>query len=243
MAGKFHDEEFSPEILDMLRRRDILGSSNPAHFAILRYNAYTQAEAIVQKFQDARRQNPLLETTPAEAWLTSELVPAVEQIRANADLAEPILDSALKRFFRLPVHTAIATTSSEQHLCTSLDEYLPSVKALLMDLYDRRKSLRGILRIPVTAYTVREALSARKPASKREAIFLEGINAGWKDHRIARTLDEQRIKPRTFESYRKMLRTNPQNFYSLKATIKKKYEDSVTPQTHRLAISREKSKV
>jgi hypothetical protein len=243
MPKKLYDEEFSPEILQKLKRLDVLGRKNLAHLAILRYNVYTEAEAIVQSFQDERRENPVLETTSPETWLTAELMPAVQKIRAKVDIPEAILDAALQRYFCRAVQPVVDSTSDEQQLCTSVEAYLPAVKNLLINLYDRRKSLCQILRVPVSAYTLREALTARKPVSRREAIFLEGINSGWKNPRIARTLDDQRIKPRTYESYGKMLRSNAQDFYSLKTTIKTKYLDSVTPQTRRLAISREKSKV
>jgi len=230
MTSRCFDEEFPAGILDMLKKRDILGRANATQLVPLWYNAYTKADAMEQRFQQERRQNPLLETTPPEAWLTAELMPVVQEIRAQVDIGELILDSALQRYLRSAVHPiAVDKTPDEQQLCTSVEAYLPAVKDLLINLYDRRKSLRAILQIPRTAYTFYKALTTRKPTSRKEAIFLEGINAGWKNPQIARTLDEDHQKPRTYESYRKMLRSNPQNFYSLKNGIKKKYLDSVSP--------------
>ena len=151
-------------------------------------------------------------------------MPGVQTIRARVDIPEAILDSALQRYFRRAVPpTAANKTSDEQQLCISVEAYLPALRVLLIDLYDRQKSLRNILRIPPHAYTVRDALSSRKPSSRREAIVLEGINAGWENPRIARRLDEQHLKPHRYESYTKMLRSYPQNFYALKSGIKKKY--------------------
>src|ERR1039458_3955398 len=97
MPSKFHDDEFSPEILQMLRKRDVLGRGNSTHLVPLWYNAYTEAEVVVQKFQVERRQSPVLETTLPETWLTAELMPGVQTIRARVDIPEAILDSALQR--------------------------------------------------------------------------------------------------------------------------------------------------
>jgi hypothetical protein len=225
MTSRFYDEEFSSEILQMLRRRNVLGRSNPAHLAILLYNLYTEAEVIVQKFQHDRRQNPLLETTPAEAWLTAELIPMVQKIRAKVDIADSVLDPALQRYFYRAAHSIVDKSSDEQQLCTSVEAYLPAVKELLIDLYDSKKGLRGILKLPPTAYTFREAFTARKPTSRRADIIVQGIKEGWKDQRIARALDNGALKPRNFPSYMEMLRNSAQNFYSMKSEIKKRYVD------------------
>lgn len=226
MSAKLHDDEFSPEILLMLKQRDILGRLNPAQLVPLRYNSQTEAEAMVQKFQDARRDNPLLETTPAEAWLTAELMPVVEQIRAKVDIPEKVLDATLQRYFCRAMQPIVDRISDEQQLCTSVEVYLTAIKQLLIDLYDRRKSLRGILRISPTAYTVRKALAARMPTSRREAVFLQGITEGWKNHQIARALDERGLKPRNrdYKSYREMHQIKNQLFCALKSDVKRKYQ-------------------
>lgn len=225
MSAKLHDDEFSPEILLMLKQRDILGRKNPAQLVPLRYTLYTEAEATVQKFQDARRDNPLLETTPAEAWLTAELMPVVEQIRAKVDIPERVLDAALQRYFCRAVQPIVDRISDEQQLCTSVEVYLTAIKQLLIDLYDRQLSLRDILEIPATAYTLREAIVVRKPSSRREEIFLKGIKERWKNQRIARELDEKGLKPRgtTYKSYKEMHQINSQLFCATKSNIKKKY--------------------
>jgi hypothetical protein len=222
--SKMFDSELNAEVLKMLKRRDILGLANSAHLSLLIYNLNTEAEMIVVRFDAARRENPLLETTTPDAWLTAEMMPVVELIRDKVDIAEPILAAAIQRYFRRVAHPIAADgTPGEQQLCTSIEAYLPAVKNLLINLYDRKKSLRAILGIPVAAYSLREALTQRKPSSRMEAVFLEGMNARWKNHRIARTLDEQHLKPRRDKSYTEMLRLNPQGFYSLKSGIKKKY--------------------
>jgi hypothetical protein len=229
MASRLFDEEFSAGILATLKRRDILGRANPTQLVPLWYNVNTEAEGIVQKFHEDRRSNPLLETTPPEAWLAAELMPIVLEIRAQVIISETLLVEALQRYFRGSVRSVgVDNTSGEQQLCTSVEPCLPALKRLLMDLYDRRKRLCDILQIRLDAFTFREALAARKPSSPREQIILQGINEGWKNHRIAVELDKQRFVPRDrdYKSYTQMLRTTPQNFYSMKCAIKNKYRKS-----------------
>ena len=229
MTNRSYDEEFSPVILATLKKRDILGRANSAQLVPLWYNMNTKAEGIVQKFHEDRRSNPLLETTPPEAWLAAELMPMLLEIRLQVNMNETVLVASLQRYFRGSVRSvAVDNTSGEQQLCTGIEPYLPALKHLLIDLYDRRKRLCDILKIPLNAFTVREALAERKPFSRREKIILQGIDERWKSQTIAHALDEERLVPRghTYTSYTHMLRTSPQNFYSMKFSIKKKYRKS-----------------
>ena len=229
MPGKFYDAEFSAEILRMLKKRDVLAKSNPAQLAILCYNLCTEAEAIVRRFDAERRENPLLETTPAEAWLAAELGPVVRSIRENADVDDVILTGTLERYFRhLPNPVLVDIKPGQQRLCTSVEPYFPLAKKLLTELYDRKTSLRTILRIPAGAYTVHAALKTRKPSTELEATVLQGIKEGWSNQRIAKTLDEKKVKPRNFASYREMLRLKAESFHSLKHSTKRKYTDALS---------------
>lgn len=224
MSAKVFDNEFSPEILKMLKQRDILGQTNWAHYVLLEYNLDTAARAIVQSFDIERRKNPLLETTPPEAWLGAKCAPIVRDIRPNIDVDDAILSKTLQRYFRGASNAVVVNVQpGEQQLCTTLEPYFPLIKKLLNALYERKTSLRAILGIRTDAYTVRAALKTRKPSSPLERTFLQGIKEGWKNHRIARALDEQEVKPRNFESYSQMLHEGVESFYSLKSAIKKKY--------------------
>jgi hypothetical protein len=112
-------------------------------------------------------------------------------------------------------------------LWTGIGPYQPALKKLFRDLYDRRKSLGGILGIPVAACTIREAMTERKPSSRREEIMLRGIAENRSNQYIARLLDKSGLKPRTYKSYPEMLHVNPQDFYALKSGIKIKYRASL----------------
>ena len=153
----------------------------------------------------------------------------VLEIRAQVNMSETVLVAALQRYFRGSARSvAVDSTSGEQQLCTGIEPFLPALKDLLIDLADRRKRLCDILQIPLNAFTLREALAVRKPFSRREKIILQGIDDGLKNPRIAIELDKQALVPRDreYKSYTHMLRTSPQNFYSMKSAIKKKYRKS-----------------
>jgi hypothetical protein len=224
---KFHNDEFSPEILQMLRKRDVLGQANPTQLIPLVYNAHTESEMMEERFDAERKENPLLETTPPEAWLTAEVMPAISAIRANAEVKDSVLVAALLRYFRRAVPLTANEAQSEQELWTGIGPYQPALKKLFRDLYDRRKSLGGILGIPVAACTIREAMTERKPSSRREEIMLRGIAENRSNQYIARLLDKSGLKPRTYKSYPEMLHVNPQDFYALKSGIKIKYRASL----------------
>jgi hypothetical protein len=225
-AEKFYAFEFGAECLRELKRRDLLGSSNPAHLAPLVYNLLTKAEEMEQAFQRARRENPLFETTLAEVWIVAEIMPLVKEIRANVALHDHLLSNALQRYLRREAKpNLLPRPDDDEPLTTTIAPYIPGLKKLLVALCDRRKSLREILRLPAGAYTVREALARRKAGTDRQAIFLLGIKAEWPDHRIAKELDDKGLKPKNkdFKSYGEMYRIKPQNFSSMKHNIKKEF--------------------
>ena len=223
MARRFYDDEFSAAVLQMLKKLEVLGQSNPVHFIPLVYNVAVKVDALVESFDAERKGNPVLETTPPEAWLTAEIVPAINAIRGNVEVKELVLGATLSRHFRRAVPLTPDEAPSEQHLWTTIRPYQTALKKLLIDLYDRRKSLRGILGIPVAACTIREAMSERKPSSRLEAIMLRGTTEHRSNPYIARELDESGLKPRTHKSYTEMLHLSPQVFYVLKSSVKRKY--------------------
>lgn len=223
MPHRLHDKEFSAPVLRMLKDREILSESNPVHSAILIYNIGVAVEDIKLRYDNDRKQNPLLETTPAEAWLTKTFVPIVRSIRFNVDVSDPILVAALSRYFRRAAPPVNRDSLTEQQLCTSIHVYRPALTRLLRDLYDRRRSLNGILGIRAVVRSPGEALSERKPSTMREAIILSGIKVHWTTMRLAKELDKTRCKPRSYKSYVDMVQANPQHFYALKSQVKKKY--------------------
>jgi len=223
MAGRFYDAEFSPGVLQLLKKREVLGQSNPAQFVPLIYNIATEVETIEERFDAERKENPLLETTPPEAWLAAEVMPAITAIRPYVEIQENLLVNAVQGYFQRAVRLVASEGPSEQQLYTTVRSYRAALKKLLIDLYDRRKSLSGILRIRVGVRTIREALATRKPSSRRQAIILKGTNEHRSNQYIAKELDKSGLKPRRYKSYTDMLRTNSQMFYALKSDIGRKY--------------------
>jgi hypothetical protein len=227
-----HDAEFNVAILKVLKKRDILGEANLALLIPLTYNIWTDVDRMEQKFQGERKSNPLLETTPAEAWICAQIMPFIQEVRQNADIDERILSRAIQEYFQRNASGHInADDADGLQLCTTIEPYLSAAKDLLDDICDRRKSLREIFGLRPGAYSIREAFSRRIPGSKREALILRGLREKWGNPRIARELDEKGVKPKNrntnnkdYRSYRDMLRNNPQLFYSLKNGVKKKYE-------------------
>ena len=221
-SERFYDDEFDPDLLKVLRKRDILGEANPAQLAPLVYNLLTEVRLLEKKFQTERQQNPLLETTPPEAWIAAELLPWIQQVRCGVDLDERILSAVLKRKLRCAVQPL--GESCDQHLHRAIQPYLTHVKKLLLQIVDRRKSLGQIMSLRPNAYSVRDALKVRQPNTRREATIVRSIREGRPDHWIARELDKHGDKPKgDFASYTEMLRISPQLFYSMKSNIKKKY--------------------
>jgi hypothetical protein len=225
-AEKFYDFEFGAEPLRDLKKRDVLASSNPAHGVPLIYNLLTKAEGMEQQFQKDRKVNPLHETSSPETWIVAEIMPFVKEIRANVGLHDRLLNTALQRYLRCEAKpNLLPRPDDDEPLVTTIEPYIPGVKKLLVAVCDRRKSLREILRLRAYAYTVRAALSQRKPSSRRQAIFLRGIKEKWSNPRIAKELDNGELKPknRHFKSYGNMYQTKAQLFHSIKHNIKKEF--------------------
>ncbi len=226
MSTKSYDAEFGADPLNELKKRDILARANPVHYVPLIENLHRMVEAMEQKFQEERKPNPLLETTAPEAWIAAEIMPFVKEVRANADIDDQLLSKALQKYMQRGTKAhPISGPDGEEELHTTIEPYLSALRELVTAVCDRRKSLRRILRLSPGAYTIREALIPRKPASRRETIFLQGVRDNWPNHRIAKELDDKGLKPsnKDYKSYKEMLRTSPQLFYSLKSAIKKKY--------------------
>lgn len=196
-----YDHEFNPDALKMLKKREILGRARSANLVPLDYNLSTQAAALEQEFQEERRWNPLLETTPPEAWLCAEILPFIREVRSNVDVDDRLLSEAVQ--LRVQQHTK-KSQSSKDELVTTIEPYIPVVKKLFVDLFDRTKSLRQILGLRRGSYDVREITTTRKPTTKRETIFLRGLGEQWSNRRIAKSLDEEGVKPRSTE-YRSFL--------------------------------------
>jgi hypothetical protein len=225
MAARFYDEELSPALLRVLKKRDVLGQSKPGHFVPLVYNVRMEVEHMEQDFDAERKGNPLLETTPPEAWLAAEFTTIINTIRANVEIDDRVLVATLKRYFLLAVPLIANKAQGEQQLWTTIEPYRTVMQKLLLDLCDRRKSLRGILRIRAGVCSVREGTSELKPGSKREAILLQGITGRWTNQHIAAELDKHSVKPRSdeYKSYTEMFRMGPQGFYAMKSDVKRKY--------------------
>lgn len=224
MPARLYDEQFSADVLKMLKKRDVLGQSNPVHFVPLEYNVAAEVEKIEEQFEAERKQNPLLETTLPEAWLTAEITPIVAEVRPNVSISEAVLTVALLRYFRRAVRLNDSPLE-EQQLWTTVRPYRAALKSLLLDLSDRRKGIHEILKIPRDVRTIRDVTQDRKPHSRREEILLQGIKGHWTNQHIARELDKHGIKPhsRDFGSYTEMFRMKSQNFYALKSEVKRKY--------------------
>lgn len=234
---KFYDEEFDPEFLEVLGKREILARSNPTHYAILVYNLVTEAEALEERYQEDRKANPVLETTPSEAWLAAEILPLIKDIRARIQVDNAVLGEAIKRFLRSRVrpYPAKVNDDGEQQLQTTVKPFLPVIKTLLLDVVNHQKSLRSILNLPRDVSNARAASAPKKPRSLRAEIIITGIVQKYSNQRIARELDAKRLTPRdkSFKSYVEMQREDPHRFAAMKSSTKRKYQDYLALQAFR----------
>jgi hypothetical protein len=231
---KFYDTEFGAEPLRDLEKRDLLASSNPVHLVPLTYNLVTKAEGMEQRFQRDRKANPLFETTAAEIWIVAEIIPFVKEVRANVALDDELLSDGLQRYLRRESKQYLSPRpDDDEPLVTTIEPYIPALKKLLDAICDRRKSLRGILRLSANAVTIRDTSARHNGGTSRQAIFLLGIKGKWSNYRIANMLDDKGLKPKNkdFKSYAEMYRIKPGVFYSMKHNIKKNSHahDSGTP--------------
>lgn len=224
---KVYDTEFGAEPLRDLKRRDVLGSSNLVHYVSLTYKILAEAEGMENRFQKARRENPLLETTAPEVWIAAEYIPLIREIRSNVEIDDLLLSQALQRYLNRKAKGNLTARleGDEQPLTRTIEPYINALKDLLLDVCDRRKSLRGILRLPAKAYTGREVQARQKPRTLLQLIVLQGIQEGWPNHKIAKELDDKGVRPRNgdYAKHTEMLRNNPQSFYSMKSRIKNQF--------------------
>lgn len=219
---KLYDDEFSAEALKLIKEVEILGL---ARAAVLSYNVGKDIRGLEETFQSERREDPLLETTPLEAWIILKILPRIQEIRSNIDMEEGLLVEALKRFLRESVRETPPQYENEQVLNTTIKAYVPALEKLFGELLDRRKSLRTILRLRPDAYTIRQVASPLKPRSKREQLILRCHEKKWNNRRLAMELDNAGIKPRNrdFKSYCQMLSDDSPLFRSMKYDVLKKY--------------------
>jgi hypothetical protein len=226
MSKRFYDAEFAPGILVMLKERDILMRANRAQRYILVYNLATEAELLIRRFDEERKANPVLETTPPEAWIAAKLVPNIREIRPNIDTDDELLSEAIQRILRRFAPLADIAKHCEQVLSLTIEPYRPCLETLFRDLFDRTKGVRSILGLRRATYNLRDFERDTKPFTMLGTIFLQGIRERWSNRRIAITLDEAGVQPRNpekYKSYVHMLGIDSHSFYSLKNNIKTKY--------------------
>jgi hypothetical protein len=226
MRKRFYDVEFSPGILAMLKERDILNRANFAQGCILIYHLATEVELLVRRFDEERKANPVLETTPPEAWIAAKLIPNIREIRSNIDMDDDLLSEALQRILRRFAPVGNINKHSEQVLRLTIEPYRSYLETLFLNLFDRTKSLRSILGLRCAVFGVRNLDSQTRPFSRREDIIVRGLMEKWPNMRIAIALDEAGIRPRSpdrHKSYVHMLRSNSQCFHSSKSAVKTKY--------------------
>jgi hypothetical protein len=226
MGKRFYDAEFAPGILVMLKERDILMRANRAQGFILVYNLATEVDLLIRRFDEERKANPVLETTPPEAWITAELVPTIREIRPNIDTEDELLSEAIQRILRRFAPLDDIAKHGEQVLWLNIEPYRPCLETLFLNLFDRTKSLRSILGLRRATYSLRDFGRDTKPFTKLDEIMLRCLKEKQKPMRIAIALDEAGVRPRSPEKYRSyvhMLGINSHSFYSLKNNIKTKY--------------------
>jgi Arc/MetJ family transcription regulator len=235
MSKRFYDTEFSPGILAMLKERDILMRANRAQGFILVYNLTSEVELLIRRFEEERKANPVLETTPPEAWIAAKLVPSIRETRPNIDTDDELLSEAMQKTLRRFTPVDDMAKHGEQVLRLTIEPYRTYLETLFLNLFDRTKSLRAILGLRWAVFGVRDLEPQTRPFSRREDIIVRGLRGKWSNRRIATALDEAGIRPRSpdrHKSYVLMLKDNSQCFYSLKNAVKTKYRanlaDSLT---------------
>jgi hypothetical protein len=237
---KFYDTEFAPKALAMLKQQHILGTANVAHYAILHYNLGIQARDFEDVFQQARRENPLLETTPPEVWIAAQVVPIIRDVRSNVEVDDDVLSDAVQKYLRhhyKPAPVEDFEAQGEQKLYRTIEHFIPAIERLLRDLFDRAKSLGGILSLARDRFKVGHAIGARQLGTRREELIIQAINENWRNQKLADQLDRAGIKPKGkhWKSYKQMLHHNSQLFSATKNSVKKKYlvtppEDDTPPE-------------
>jgi hypothetical protein len=224
MGKKLNDAEFSPGMLAKLRKIAILEKANVGHAAPLDYRISTRPEELENQFQKERRENALLEQTAPEAWIAAVLVDEIREIRSNVELSDSILSGAIQRYLRHRCPPVEDEQPEGERLITTIEPFQSAIESLLRDLFNRQKSLFGILGLRQSEGSIRRIITAA-PKSKRDKIFSQGINEKWPNRRLAQALDDAGIKPANdrWNSYREMYHQNPEQFRVLKSQTKRKY--------------------
>lgn len=223
---KLYDHEFGTSLLAVLRNRELLAQGNQVHYVALHYNIGLELAKLEQDFQQERRTDPLLEQTPPLTWLAAKLVPYIGQIRPNIRVTDKVLSLAVRKYLRRHLSRQTAITDLEQQeLVRTMEPYLSAVRKLLNGLYDRRRSLAGLLALTAKTYSLRRSMKFRKPKSLRDRIYIRGITEGYSNARIARDLDDADVRPRkkSWQGYAEMNLQDPKQFQVLKSHTKSKY--------------------
>ena len=225
MSRKLYDVEFSPSILSMLRRKEILERANCVNAVPLDYSISTRVVELESIFEKERRADPLLEQTPPESWIAATLIDEIRAIRGNVQIQDRILSDALQKYLRHRFPPVEAPSDQEeQKLVTTIEPFLLAVRSLFDDLFDRRKSIFGILGLRTSSGSIRRIVSAT-PKTPREKIMVRAINENWSNTRLASELDAGGVKPRNprWKSYMQLLYQDRDQFYVLKSQIARKY--------------------
>jgi hypothetical protein len=224
MAQKLYDFEFSPWAVSILRKRTILTKANFVHAVPLDYGIEEYGVRFEKRFQKERRENPLLEQTAPEAWISAVLSEEVRAIRCNVEISDSILDRAIQKYLRHRCPPVEDEQPEGERLITTIEPFQSAIESLLRDLFNRQKSLFGILGLRQSEGSIRRIITAA-PKSKRDKIFSQGINEKWPNRRLAQALDDAGIKPASdrWNSYQEMYHQNPEQFRVLKSQTKRKY--------------------
>jgi hypothetical protein len=224
MATKLNDAEFSPKMLAKLRKRAILEKANPVNAVPLDYRIKTRVVELEKQFQKERRENALLEQTPPEAWIAAVLLDEIRGIRSNVELSDSILSRAIKRYLLHRCSPAEDENPEGERLITTIEPFHSAIESLFRELFNRQKSLFGILGLRRSEGSIRRIIAAA-PKSERDKIFVQGLSEKWPNRRLAEALDHAGIKPASdrWKSYREMYHQNPEQFRVLKSQTKSKY--------------------
>jgi hypothetical protein len=222
---KRHDTEFSPEVLLTLRRKEILERANCVNAVPLDYAISTCLSEMERLFQKERRADPLLEQTPPEAWIAAVLLDQIREIRSNVQIGDRVLCDAVQKYLRHHCPQIEAQFDQrEQKLVTTIEPFLPAVRSLFDQLFDRRRSVFSILGLRTSSGSIRRIARAT-PSSDREKIIVLSKREAWSNRRLAEALDTAETKPRDkrWKSYMEMYHQNPAMFRVLKSQVVTKY--------------------
>ena len=209
----------------MLKRKEILERDNSNNAVPLDYNIGTGLLEIEDLYQKERRENPMLEQTSPEAWVATVMLNEIREIRANVVIPDRTLSDAIQKYLRhhFP-KTTVPVDAHEQQLLTTIKTCFPAIRSLFEELFDRGKSVFGILGLRASSGSIRRIVSAT-PKSKREQIIVAAIREKWSNRHLAEVLDTAGVRPRgdRWSSYMEMWHQDPNQFRVLKSQVGKKY--------------------